>query len=127
MLVEVSGLGISGYQALDWLRAEKGIGLGMSDHRRVEAHRHARGRRQHDRPPGRRAGRVSPDAVPARVAARRRSDRRRAATPSPYPVPVRDPITREALDYLRSGVAAGMQLPDPADAKLETVKVVAKR
>ena len=30
-------LGISGYQAADWLRAEHGIGLGLSDHRRVEA------------------------------------------------------------------------------------------
>ena len=48
---------------------------------------------------------------------------------SPYPpgVPVLAPgerITRDALDYLRSGIAAGMLLPDPADPKLETVRVV---
>ena len=37
VLIEVGDLGISGYQAADWLRAEHGIGLGLSDHRRVEA------------------------------------------------------------------------------------------
>jgi hypothetical protein len=33
-------------------------------------------------------------------------------------------ITKELLDYLRSGLAAGMQLPDPADPSLETIRVV---
>ena len=162
VLVEVSGLGISGYQALDWLRAEKGIGLGISDHRRVAAlvthgdddgtiarlvdalrdlARHADG---FDPAPQVRV--PSPDhldletvmlprdaffgpteSVPVERAAGRIAAE--LATPYPPGVPVLVPgdlITREALDYLRSGVAAGMQLPDPADAKLETVKVVAK-
>jgi arginine decarboxylase len=49
---------------------------------------------------------------------------------SPYPpgVPVLAPgerITTEVVDYLVSGVAAGMLIPDAADPKLETVKVVA--
>jgi hypothetical protein len=34
-------------------------------------------------------------------------------------------ITREVLDYLRSGLAAGMQIPDPVDAELSSVRVVA--
>jgi hypothetical protein len=37
-----------------------------------------------------------------------------------------DLITAEAVDYLRSGIAAGMQLPDPTDPSLEKIKVVAK-
>jgi arginine/lysine/ornithine decarboxylase len=51
------------------------------------------------------------------------------ATPYPPGVPVLVPgdlITREAVEYLRSGVAAGMQLPDPASPSLETLKVVAR-
>jgi arginine/lysine/ornithine decarboxylase len=48
---------------------------------------------------------------------------------SPYPpgVPVLAPgerISQEALDYLTSGVAAGMIVPDAADPALETVRVV---
>jgi arginine decarboxylase len=33
-------------------------------------------------------------------------------------------ITAELLDYLLSSLAAGMQLPDPADPGLDTTKVV---
>lgn len=33
-------------------------------------------------------------------------------------------ITTELLDYLRSGVSAGMQLPDAADSALDTIRVV---
>ena len=35
-------------------------------------------------------------------------------------------ITKDVLDYLRSGLAAGMQLPDPVDASLESVRVVSR-
>jgi arginine/lysine/ornithine decarboxylase len=35
-------------------------------------------------------------------------------------------ITDDILDYLRSGRAAGMALPDPADADLTSVRVVAR-
>jgi arginine/lysine/ornithine decarboxylase len=50
---------------------------------------------------------------------------------SPYPpgVPVLAPgerISQEALDYLTSGVAAGMLIPDAADGSMETVRVVAE-
>jgi arginine/lysine/ornithine decarboxylase len=34
-------------------------------------------------------------------------------------------IGQDALDYLVSGVKAGMVLPDPADPELGTVRVVA--
>jgi arginine decarboxylase len=49
---------------------------------------------------------------------------------SPYPpgVPVLAPgerITQEVLDYLTSGVTAGMLIPDAADPSMETVRVVA--
>ncbi len=35
-------------------------------------------------------------------------------------------ITAEFLDYLRSGVNAGMQLPDAADSALDTIRVVSQ-
>jgi arginine decarboxylase len=35
-------------------------------------------------------------------------------------------MTGELLDYLRSGLAAGMQLPDPADPSLGTIRVVSQ-
>jgi arginine/lysine/ornithine decarboxylase len=48
-------------------------------------------------------------------------------TPYPPGIPVIIPgerITDELLNYLRSGLAAGMQLPDPADPGLGTIRVV---
>lgn len=37
VIIEVTELGVSGYQASDWLRAERSINVGLSDHRRIEA------------------------------------------------------------------------------------------
>lgn len=37
ILMDVKDLGISGYQAADWLRANRGIDVGINDHRRIEA------------------------------------------------------------------------------------------
>ena len=65
---------------------------------------------------------MSADRAVGRIAAE-------IVTPYPPGVPVivpGDRITAEAVDYLRSGVAAGMQLPDPTDPQLEKIKVVAK-
>lgn len=54
-----------------------------------------------------------------------------AETMSPYPpgVPAVFPgevLTRPVLDYLRSGAAAGMFLPDPVDPLVRGVRVVAR-
>jgi len=49
-------------------------------------------------------------------------------TPYPPGIPAVVPgerINDAVIDYLRSGLSAGMQLPDPADPSLETVRVVA--
>jgi arginine/lysine/ornithine decarboxylase len=49
-------------------------------------------------------------------------------TPYPPGIPALLPgerINRGVIDYLRTGKAAGMTLPDPADRSLETIKVVA--
>ena len=37
VLIDVSGLGISGYQAADWTRQHRAVDFGLSDHRRIEA------------------------------------------------------------------------------------------
>ena len=37
ILIDISELGISGYQAADWLRETCALDLGLSDHRRVLA------------------------------------------------------------------------------------------
>jgi arginine/lysine/ornithine decarboxylase len=49
-------------------------------------------------------------------------------TPYPPGIPAIIPgerVTAELLSYLRSGLQAGMQLPDPADPNLDTIRVVA--
>jgi arginine/lysine/ornithine decarboxylase len=51
-------------------------------------------------------------------------------TPYPPEIPVLVPgerITAQALEYLRTDLAAGMVLPDPADQSLATVRVTARR
>lgn len=51
-------------------------------------------------------------------------------TPYPPGIPAIVPgerINREVIDYLLSGLQAGMVLPDPADPKLETVGVTAEK
>ena len=48
-------------------------------------------------------------------------------TPYPPGIPVIVPgerINREVIDYLRSGLDAGMSLPDPADPSLKTIRVM---
>ena len=37
VLIDVTGLGISGYQAADWLREHERIDIGLSDHGRILA------------------------------------------------------------------------------------------
>ena len=65
---------------------------------------------------------VAADQAVGRIAAEQ-------ITPYPPGIPVIIPgerITAELLKYLRSGLSAGMQLPDPADPDLGTLRVVAQ-
>jgi hypothetical protein len=37
VLIDISALGLSGYQAADWLRENQPLDMGLSDHRQIEA------------------------------------------------------------------------------------------
>jgi arginine/lysine/ornithine decarboxylase len=66
------------------------------------------------------------EQVPAREAVGRVAAEQ--ITPYPPGIPAVVPgerITDGLIDYLHSGLAAGMVLPDPADQSLETIRVVA--
>ncbi|MEV0680766.1 ornithine decarboxylase [Actinosynnema sp. NPDC050436] len=162
IVVDVSGLDISGYQATDWLREHRQVTVGLSDHRRLVAHfTHADDRHSATalvdalRALTREAGSLptpkpvdlpSPQelqletamlprdaffATVEQVDAHRAVGRVAAEMITPYPpgapaVLPGEVITREVLDYVRSGLAAGMVLPDPADAELESIRVVAR-
>lgn len=68
------------------------------------------------------AEQVPADAAAGRVCAE-------MLTPYPPGIPAVMPgelITRPVLDYLRSGVAAGMVVPDAADESLDTIRVLAR-
>jgi arginine/lysine/ornithine decarboxylase len=162
MTMDVRGLGITGYQASEWLRANRHVDVGSADACRLSA------RLTHsdddeteallldalramvddadsiERPPAvdlpapgalelesvmsPRAAFFAPvEQVPAAEAVGRIA----AEMVSPYPpgVPVLAPgerITQEALDYLTTGVRAGMLIPDTADSSLESLRVVAE-
>lgn len=161
VIVDLTGLAVSGYTANQWLREHHRVDVGVSDHRRIGAQitvaddettitrladaltdlvLHAEqlptaphvevpdpGELELEQAiPPREAFFGNAEHVPARNAVGRVS----AETISPYPpgVPAVLPgevITRPVLDYLLSGVAAGMYLPDPADPELATIRVVA--
>jgi arginine decarboxylase len=159
IVLDVDDLGISGYQAADWLRDHERVTVGLADHRRIVAHLT-----------------VADDRTTAATLLRAVAELVKADLPRPRPVDLPDPadlelrtemlprdaffadteqvsvadaagrisaemltpyppgapavlpgevITTEVLDYLRSGLAAGMQIPDPVDAGLDSVRVVA--
>ncbi|MFP3581477.1 ornithine decarboxylase [Arthrobacter sp. SIMBA_036] len=160
ILIDVSQLGISGYQATDWLRENCRLDMGTNDHRRIEAvvsisddkdtaERLLSGLRdlstkapELPRPPAvvipreeelyletvmlpREAFFGPVENVPVEEAAGRISAE--MATPYPPGVPLLLPgerINQAAIDYLRSGLEAGMVLPDPTDPNLKTIRVV---
>jgi arginine decarboxylase len=160
VLIDVSELGISGFQATDWLRENCRVDMGTTDHRRTEAvisvsddegtaDRLLEALRaliaaapDLPRPPEvlipseeelyletvmlpRDAFFGPVEVVPAEEAPGRIAAE--MATPYPPGVPLLLPgerINKAAVDYLRSGVEAGMVLPDPADASLKTIRVV---
>ncbi len=162
VLMDVSELGISGYQAADWLREHERIDIGLSDHRRIlatlsmadDSETIGRLREALERlvaaadsmPTSRPVYVPRPEGLelesvdlprdaffgPAEQVPRNQVVGRIAAeqiTPYPPGIPVVVPgerINREIVDYLLSGLEAGMVLPDPADPKLETFRVKAE-
>lgn len=161
VLIDVTGLGASGYRCADWLREERNLDVGLHDHRRIlvslsiaddtdttgrlmdalsdlpdVAFEPAPAVRvpcaqdlQLDSVMSPRAAFFGPtEDVPAGHAAGRTAAEQ--ITPYPPGVPVVVPgerITEAVVDYLRSGLDAGMALPDPADPNLDTIRVVAPR
>jgi arginine/lysine/ornithine decarboxylase len=163
MVVDVSALGISGYQATDWLREHQRVTLGLSDHRRIVAQfTHADDHRTagilldalgaltkaadgFEPPPP--VDLPSPQdlqletamlprdaffAEVEQVEADQAVGRICAEMITPYPpgapaVLPGEVITDEVVDYVRSGLNAGMELPDPADPELKSFRVVARK
>jgi arginine decarboxylase len=162
LTMDVRGLGITGYQAGDWLRAERHVDVGSMDACRISARiTHADdeetehilvaalaalvdGADAMERPPAvdlpeprtleltnamtpREAFFAPAEQLPVADAVGRVA----AEMVSPYPpgVPVLAPgevISQEAVDYLATGVQAGMLIPDAADSSMETLRVVAR-
>ena len=159
ILIDVSELGISGYQAQDWLRENRRIDTGTSDHRRIEA---LLSQADDDETVDRlveslealadaAAGMPAPPAIdlpspsdletvmvqPAReaffgpvevVPCSEAAGRTCAEQITPYPpgIPMLLPgerIKSVVLDYLTSGVQAGMVIPDAADPTMKTIRV----
>nr|WP_240897526.1 PLP-dependent transferase [Kineococcus vitellinus] len=161
LTIDVRALGISGYQAGDWLRAACHVDVGSADAcrigvrlthgddeqteavllrslRRLAAEAGELERKEPTRLP--RPGQLEMEnamtpreaffAPVEQVPVQRAVGRVVAELVSPYPpgVPVLAPgevVTQEAVDYLVSGVAAGMLVPDAADPTLQTLRVVA--
>jgi arginine/lysine/ornithine decarboxylase len=160
--IDVRPLGISGYQAGDWLRADRHVDVGSADACRISCRlTHADDAGSVDR---------LVEALHALVAAAPAMDQQApvdlpaprsleletvmrprdaffarveqvpigeavgrvaAEMVSPYPpgVPVVTPgerVDQEVVDYLTSGVKAGMLVPDAADPELTTLRVVAE-
>ncbi|GAB3195851.1 ornithine decarboxylase [Geodermatophilus arenarius] len=160
LTIDVRELGITGYQAGDWLRAERHVDVGSADACRISARlTHADddateatlvealralvdGAGSMERPP--RVDLPEPRALELENAMTPRdaffgrveqvpiaeaAGRVVAEMISPYPpgVPVLAPgerVSQEALDYLTSGVEAGMLVPDAADPTMKSLRVV---
>lgn len=160
-VIDVTGLGLTGFQASDWLRENRQVDMHLSDHRRIGAQlTHADDQETADQllaalkdlaraaPDLPRAPRVDvPEPGELRLAQAmlprdaffgRTEDvpladaagRVTAEMITPYPpgIPAILPgerLTEPVLRYLRTGLEAGMNLPDPSDPNLETIRVVA--
>jgi len=162
VVIDVSGLGTSGYAAAEWLRDHRQVDVGLADHRRIVAQlTHADTeetcvvlldaltelvKQRSALPPPAAVRLPTPEGLrletvmtprdaffgPVEQVPVEEAVGRIAAEPaSPYPpgVPVFCPgerINREAAEFLRTGVAAGMYVPDASDQSLRTVRVVAE-
>jgi arginine decarboxylase len=159
--IDVRPLGISGYQAGDWLRAGSQVDIGSADACRISARlTHADDDATVDRliDALRRLVEAAPSMerqAPVDLPAPRSLELENVMRPrdaffarveqvpigeavgrvaaemvSPYPpgVPVLTPgerVGQEVVDYLTTGVAAGMLVPDAADPEMKTLRVVA--
>jgi len=159
--IDVRPLGISGYQAGDWLRAGCQVDIGSADACRISARlTHADDDETVDRliDALRRLVEAVPSMerqAPVDLPAARSLELENAMRPrdaffarveqvpiaeavgrvaaemvSPYPpgVPVLTPgerVNQEVVDYLTTGVAAGMLIPDADDPEMKTLRVVA--
>ncbi|POX46099.1 ornithine decarboxylase [Streptomyces sp. Ru71] len=159
-IIDVSGLGVTGYRAADWLREHREVEMHLVDHRRIGAQithgddRETTGellaalkdlaRVAPELRPSPEVDVPSPDELrleqvalprdaffgPAEdVPVAEAAGRIAAEMITPYPpgIPAVLPgerLTEPVLRYLRTGLAAGMYLPDPGDPELETVRVV---
>jgi lysine decarboxylase len=161
VVIDLDGLGVTGFQAADWLREHRSVVAHLTDHRRIgmqithgddretagellaalkDLARAAPGldpapRVEVGSPAGLRMPQVAlpRDAFfgPTEDVPLDRAAGRVAAemiTPYPPGIPAVLPGERLAepvLRYLRSGLDAGMYLPDPSDPALRTIRVVA--
>lgn len=161
LTADVRPLGISGYQAAEWLRSMCHVNVASADTVRVQAQltyadddeteevlvgafqrlvaeHNTIERAPHVQLPEPHALELESVMTPRdaffaptqQVAVAASVGRIAAEVVSPYPpgVPVLAPgerITAEVVDYLRTGVAAGMLLPDAADPSVQTLRVVA--
>ncbi|MGW7257522.1 aminotransferase class I/II-fold pyridoxal phosphate-dependent enzyme [Streptomyces sp. NPDC054834] len=161
-VIDVTGLGITGYHAADWLREHRAVDAHLTDHRRIGAQlTHADDAATADEllaalkdlvraapelrpapavevpPPS--ELRLEQAALPRDaffgptedVPVTEAAGRVAAEMITPYPpgIPAVLPgerLTEPVLRYLRTGRAAGMNLPDPTDPALGTVRVTAE-
>ncbi|WP_431037454.1 aminotransferase class I/II-fold pyridoxal phosphate-dependent enzyme [Streptomyces sp. P6-2-1] len=162
VVIDVSGLGTSGYRAADRLRERYGIDAHLADHRRISTQLTHADDESTTAPllaalralaaEARQLGAGPEVAVPAPeqlrleqvmlprdayfgpvedVPVAEAAGRVTAEMLTPYPpgIPAALPgerLTEALLHYLRTGIAAGMNLPDAVDTSLATVRVVAQ-
>ncbi|MGC0380704.1 aminotransferase class I/II-fold pyridoxal phosphate-dependent enzyme [Streptomyces sp. SAI-129] len=161
VVIDLAELGVSGFQAADWLRENRGVVAHITDHRRIGAqitHGDDRETTGELLTALKDLARAAPGLDPAPrvevpspaelrmpqvclprdaffgptedVPLDRAAGRVAAEMITPYPpgIPAVLPGERLAepvLRYLRTGLDAGMYLPDPTDPALETIRVVA--
>ncbi|SEG89074.1 Arginine/lysine/ornithine decarboxylase [Thermomonospora echinospora] len=160
VVIDLAGLGTSGYRAADWLREHHHINMHLADHRRISAqftfaddaetaetlvtalrdlvgHASELADAPRARIPSPRQMRLELVHLPRdaffgrtrQVPANQAVGEIAAEMLTPYPpgIPVVLPgerITGPVLDYLRSGVRAGMVIPDAADPSLDSVRIM---
>lgn len=162
-VIDLDGLGVTGFRAADWLREHRGVDTHLVDHRRIGmriTHGDDRettgellsslrdlGRAARNLPRAPRVDVPSPgeprmaqallprdaffgpteDVPVARAAGRVAAEMITLYPPGIPAVLPGERLTEPVLRHLRTGLAAGMHLPDPSDPGLDTVRVVDER